>query len=97
MNPPEECSSIEEVRLAIDTIDQEIIGALSRRFAYVKTITRFKRTEEEIQAPARFAAVIESRRAWAQQAGLEPDVIEQMYRHLIAHFIDVERAELNSR
>ena len=97
MNSPQDCTTIEEVRLAIDAIDQEIIAALSRRFAYVKTITRFKQTEAEIQAPVRFATVIETRRAWAQQAGLEPDVIEQMYRNLIAHFIDVERAELNSR
>ena len=97
MKLPEECTNIEDVRLAIDAIDREIIAALGRRFTYVKTITRFKQTEEEVRAPERLAEVIESRRDWAEEAGLDVHVIEQMYRNLIAHFIDVERAELESR
>lgn len=95
MKAPEDCSSIEEVRDAIDQLDRSIISALGQRFAYVKTITRFKRTEEDIQAPERYRAVLQTRRDWADDAGLNPDAIEKMYRDLIAHFIDEERKLLH--
>ena len=41
MKSPAECSSIEEVRAAIDTIDHEIVTSLGLRYQDVKAITRF--------------------------------------------------------
>ena len=90
MIPPTECTSIQQVRQQIDLLDREIITALGQRFGYVKAITRFKKNAEEVAAPARFQQVLESRRQWASEAGLNADVIEQMYRLLIAHFIEEE-------
>jgi isochorismate pyruvate lyase len=90
MIPPTECTSIEQVRQQIDLLDREIIAALGKRFAYVQAITRFKKNADEVVAPARFQHVLETRRQWASEAGLNPDVIEQMYRSLIAHFIEEE-------
>lgn len=95
MKSPEDCSSIEDVRDAIDELDRSIISTLGKRFAYVKAVTRFKRTEEDIQAPERYQAVLQTRREWAQDAGLSPDAIEKMYTDLIAHFIDEERKLLH--
>lgn len=90
MKSPDECTTIEEVRDAIDAIDQEIMDALALRFQYVKAITRFKKTEEEVRANERYNAVLHARRQWATERGLDPDVVESMYRLLIAHFIDEE-------
>jgi len=90
MIPPDECTTIEDVRAGIDALDQQIIAALGQRFLYVKAVTRFKKTAEDVAAPARFQQVLTTRRAWAEDAGLDPAVIEQMYRLLIAHFIDEE-------
>jgi isochorismate pyruvate lyase len=90
MIPADACTTIEEVRNGIDELDRTIITALGQRFHYVKAVTRFKKNAEEVRAPERYQAVINSRRAWAIEAGLNPDVIEEMYRHLIAHFIDEE-------
>lgn len=90
MIPPEACTTIEEVRHGIDELDRAIIAALGKRFQYVKAVTRFKKNAEEVRAPERYQAVLNSRRAWAEEVGLNPDVIEEMYRHLIAHFIDEE-------
>lgn len=94
MKAPEECSSIGEVRDAIDSIDEEIIVALGRRFEYVKSITRFKKTEEEVRAFERYHAVLKQRRAWAAESGLDPDIIEQMYQLLIGYFIKEELKDL---
>ena len=91
---PNECDTIEDVRAAIDAIDREIVDLLGRRFQYVKAITRFKKTEAEVRAEDRYRAVIQARRQWAAEAGLNPDVVEEMYRLLIAHFIDEEMKDL---
>jgi isochorismate pyruvate lyase len=94
MKAPDECTSIEDVRQAIDAIDREIIDALGHRFQYVKAITRFKKTEAEVRANERYQAVLQARRQWADDAGLDPDVVEQMYRLLIQYFIDEELKDL---
>ena len=94
MKSPAECSSIEEVRAAIDTIDHEIVTALGLRYQYVKAITRFKKTSEDVRAPARQATVISQRRAWAAEVGLDPVMVEKLYRLLLDHFVAEELKEL---
>ena len=94
MKLPQECTNIEEIRTEIDCIDFEIVTLLGQRFGYVKEIMRFKQTEEDVRAPQRYNAVLAQRRLWAAEKGLDPDVIEEMYRNLIAHFIDEELKEL---
>jgi isochorismate pyruvate lyase len=94
MKEPSECRTIEDVREAIDAIDRDIIVSLGRRFEYVKAITRFKKTEAEVRANDRYEAVLRARREWAADAGFDPDVVEQLYRLMIEHFIAEEMKEL---
>ena len=75
----------------IDSIDREIIELLGKRYSYVKEIIRFKEpTEESIVARERFDEVLSSRRRLAEKAGLDPDIIEKIYRDLMTHFINEE-------
>lgn len=91
MKLPGKCESIEEIRGMIDNIDREIIDLLGKRYSYVKEIIRFKEpTEESIVARERFDAVLSSRRKLAEEAGLDPDIIEKIYRDLMTHFINEE-------
>lgn len=88
---PSECTDIGEVRQEIDNIDKVIIRLLSERFEYVKEVVKYKdNTPESIEAPERRKAAIESRRQWAENVGLNPDVIENMYDSLIQYFISEE-------
>lgn len=88
---PAECTNITEVRNEIDAIDRQIIGLLSKRFEYVKEVVKYKdNTPQSIQADDRRKAVLQCRRQWAEEAGLDPDVIEQLYDKLIQYFIDEE-------
>lgn len=88
---PTECTNIHEVRTEIDNIDHTIIRLLSHRFEYVKEVVKYKdSTPSSIEASARRTAVIESRRQWAEENGLSPDVIEDMYNTLIQYFISEE-------
>lgn len=97
MIPPDACTTIEEVRQGIDELDRAIITALGQRFHYVKAVTRFKRNAEEVRATERYQAVLHSRRLWAADAGLNPDVVEEMYRLLIGHFIEEEMKLVHGR
>ncbi len=86
-----DCNNIEDIREAIDELDREIITLLGRRFRYVKGIVKFKdKNEQSIVASERKEAVIRSRRRLAIENGLDPDVIEELYRNLINHFIAEE-------
>lgn len=91
MKSAAQCGSLDEVRAAIDRIDEEIISLMGRRADYVQAAARFKNQESEIAAPERFAAMLQARRAWAEREGLSPDVIENIYRELVRYFIDREK------
>ncbi|MBN2521675.1 MAG: chorismate mutase [Bacteroidales bacterium] len=91
MKPADRCTNIEEVRHAIDAIDEEVIQLLGRRLQYVKEIIKFKEpTEESVVAQKRFDSVIESRRELAYKNGLDQDLIERIYRELLNFFIAEE-------
>ena len=95
LKTPQACETIEEVRAAIDAIDAQIVAAIGRRFEYVQAVTRFKQTREDVHAVERYNAVLATRRQWAVEHGLNPDVIEEMYRNLIGHFINHELTQLD--
>lgn len=89
---PLECTDISEVRNEIDNIDKEIIRLLATRFEYVKEVVKYKDgTAKGIEAADRKAAVFHTRREWAEQNGLNPDVIEDIYTKLVQYFIDEEK------
>ena len=89
---PQECTNISEVRNEIDHIDATIIKLLSTRFDYVREVVKYKeKTASGIEASDRRAAVIATRRQWAEEAGLCPNVVENIYNTLINYFIDEEK------
>jgi isochorismate pyruvate lyase len=92
MKTPEECANLAEIRAEIDAIDQQVIMLLGQRFAYVKAAARYKTSESGVRAPERQEAMLKQRRLWAEGAGLDPDVIERLYRELVAYFVNAEMA-----
>jgi isochorismate pyruvate lyase len=87
---PEHCTGMDDIRIEIDNMDQDIIAILGKRFEYVKSAAKFKTSETSVRAPERFKSMLEQRRAWASSEGLSPDAIEKMYRDLVNHFIKEE-------
>lgn len=92
-----EVHTIEETRAAIDLIDAEVIRLLGNRAGFVHQIMKFKKNAEEVRAPNRYAEVMERRRELAKQAGLNPDVIEGMFKLLVDNFIREEMDILKQR
>lgn len=90
MKTPEECLNIQDIRREIDRIDQEIITLIGKRYEYVKAAANFKTGEASVKAPDRVASMLKKRREWAEEAGLDPDVIEKLYTDLVNYFIQEE-------
>lgn len=89
---PEECSNIAEVRGEIDNIDREIIRLIGVRFDYVREVVKYKTaTASGVEASGRRQEVLDTRRQWAQENGLDPDVVEDIYVRLVQYFIDEEK------
>jgi isochorismate pyruvate lyase len=87
MKNPKDCNTIFEIREEIDSIDKQIIDLLGIRFSFIKEVVRFKKNEEDIVSQKRYDQVLATRREWAIEQGLDPDVIESMYKALIHYFI----------
>jgi isochorismate pyruvate lyase len=92
-----ECQSLEDVRQQIDQIDSQLVALLAERGGYVRQAARFKRTADDVAAPRRAEQVIERVRALAAEHGADTDLVEQVYRTLIARFIEIERLEYGKR
>jgi len=92
-----EVQSLQEARDTIDTIDAEIIRLFGNRAKYVHQVVKFKKRPEDVPAPNRYAQVMRQRREWAEDAGLNPDVIENMYKLLVDNFIKEELEIMRQR
>ena len=85
--------SLEEVRAAIDAIDRRLVALVAEREGWVREAARFKTSRADVEAPARVEQVIGKVRALAAESGASPDVVERLYRAMIAGFIKLEDAE----
>jgi len=97
MQPPEDCRTLADIRIEIDRIDRDIIRAIGARKHYVVAAAALKSNPAEVAAPERFAAMLRARRQWAEDEGLSPTVIENLFRDLINHFITEEHEHWSRR
>lgn len=90
MKTPDQCESMVDIRTEIDRLDRQVVALLGQRFAYVKAASKFKTSETTVRAPERLQAMLKQRRIWAEEVGLNADVIEKMYQDLVNYFINEE-------
>ncbi len=95
---PTQCSSIEDVRASIDTIDHEIIKLFGLRQKYVNEIVKFKSDPESVVALDRQKVVIDQISAWAKDNGLSEELFRTIYQALInknvAHELELMQKHL---
>lgn len=89
-----DCISLDEVRKNIDRIDREIVELISERSTYVRQAAGLKKTKEDVRAPKRVEEVIAKVRTLAEKEGLDPDIVEEIYRTMISCFIKYEMKEV---
>lgn len=94
---PDAFQSLAQVRAEIDQIDRAIVKLIGRRSLCVKAAARFKQDETAVAAPERFAAMLAIRREWAVSEGLDPDMVEELYRNMVTRFIAEEKNHWRSQ
>lgn len=92
-----ECKNLEEVRENIDRIDNEIIKLIAERGTYVVQASNFKKDEEGVKDTARVEKVIQKVREKARIYEADPDMVEALYREMIARFIGMEMKEFHGK
>lgn len=93
------CDTLADVRSAIDQIDLMLVGLLAERGRYVQEAARFKRSAADVAAPDRVQQVIDKALRHARDMNASPEVVEAVYRSMIAGFIALEQkhhAELSA-
>jgi len=91
-----DCENLEDVRGNIDRIDNEIIKLIAERGGYVRQASKFKKSGDDVKAPQRVESVIRKVRALSEKYGADPDMIERLYREMIAAFVNMEMEEFNN-
>ncbi len=89
------CNTLDEVRSNIDRIDDNIIKLIAERGTYVSQASKFKKNEEGVKDTSRVEKVIQKVRAKALTYGANPDMVETLYRQMIASFVKMEMKEFH--
>ena len=84
MLDPADCPDMSTLREQIDTLDRELVRLLARRASYIDRAVVIK-TEAGLPAsiPARIEDVVAKVKATARDEGLDPEIVEVMWRKLI--------------
>jgi len=80
---PAACSSMEELRTAIDTLDARLVALLAVRQAYIERAAQLKTDRGQVRDPERIEDVVAKVIAEGRRAGLSAEIAEPVWRTLI--------------
>lgn len=87
------CQDMQDVRRAIDRLDDVLVPLLVERSGYMTQAARIKQRASQVRDEARIEAIVQRVRARAAAEGGHPDVIEQIYRSMMEACIAFEERE----
>jgi isochorismate pyruvate lyase len=90
MKKATDCQSIQEIREVIDEIDHQILVSFAKRSEYVKAVVKFKTDQAGIIARECQLELIQKRKEWANELGLDQEPIETIYKTLINWNVNIE-------
>lgn len=92
---PQDCSSMAELRLGIDALDKQLVAQLKLRAEYINRAIELKQENGwPARIPERVEEVVANARREADEQGLDPDLIEKLWRQIIDWSIDQEETVL---
>ena len=97
LTPPEHCSSMTELRAAIDVLDTRLVAMLALRQTYIERAAILKSERGAVRDAARIEQVVGNVVAEAARAGLSPAIAETVWRALIEASIAHEYDAFDAR
>jgi len=89
--------TLSEVRAAIDSIDEKLIGLLADRLKAIKRAAELKGAPHEARVTWRVEEVAQRVREAAAGVGFDADVAERIWRAMMEECIAYERRALGER
>ena len=91
--PPEDCTTMAEVRAGVDATDRALMELLDHRFGYMRAAARIKTDRGVVRDEARKAQVIDNARADAAARALPADALAEIWERLVEASIAYELVE----
>ena len=91
-----ECKTLEEVRIEIDKLDDQIVELIGNRNSFIKQAAQFKNTVDEVKAPERINEIIAKVRHKALTMGMSANLLEEIYTIMIDEMVESEIAEFRN-
>ncbi|KAF8132066.1 chorismate mutase, partial [Boletus edulis] len=85
------CSSLDQVRAALDVIDAKLLELLSNRTAYSREAARFKSKEADVDDPLRDQQIINRAIDNATAVQLPQIVAQQVFQSIIDSTVEFEK------
>ena len=83
-----------KIRADIDAADMKLLDALVERWTSVAKVKTDKIASwDKVHDPQREAYVIESRREWAIERNLDPDMAEELFRTVMKFSVAFQREQ----
>jgi len=84
------CNSLEEVRVEIDKIDDELVALIAKRSHYIHQAVKFKNSVEEVKATDRVEFIKDRVRARAIELDVSPNMISELFTKMIDEMVEDE-------
>lgn len=82
-------TALEEARNRIDEIDRRFVELLAERYAVVDEICEMKAKDgEDVKDPAREAELLDHVASIADENGLAPEFVRQLYKRILSHSVE---------
>ena len=93
VKPPEDCETMAEVRLGVDTLDRELMRLIAVRFGYMRAAARIKPERGHVRDEARKAQVIDNVREDTRREGIPEAALGDIWDALVEASIAYEMVE----
>ena len=95
--PAEKCQTMADVRVAIDALDQEIVGLLAERIRYIEAAARIKAQRDTVRDEDRKAEVLANVDRAARELNLPADLAAALYELMVEYSIGHEMALFDAK
>lgn len=84
------CADIRDLRQAVNALDKEIVRLLGERVRFSDSAVSFKGDEQHIRNPEHMVEFFAQRRGWAEEYGVDTQVISDIYKIIIENSISIQ-------
>jgi len=97
LKSPADCTCKQDIRSAIDALDEDLLQIFALRQTYVRRMAELKQNPDQAFDHDRIETMVAALKARAEDLGLEGEQVEAVWRVLIDWNVDYERRTIAAR